>query len=316
MQLSLKENATVNTSLCRGLTAAGPHGRRVAIAAPAGSVELQFEDPSSMAAVEVAFRPVSHGATTDKLAFKPVLIVVAVEGQVTVTATSKDAQPKSLRLVVGEGVAFMDSQSVEFELGAIPTWYRAGNERPIDSLAAIDMHNFIRGTDDVSQPLTALCSDRRPETAALAIQAKMLLGESTEFAGDFLNNELMRSHWSSALNLAEQLLATKEGNAEALRAAFEATHPGRGESLLALFAGDSESAQSKEILSKLVELLGSDQLDERVLAAHQLRRLTGKDMGFQPSFPNRAVLQQWRRTILSSTSLQPLGNPIWEAKRP
>ena len=69
----------------------------------------------------------------------------------------------------------------------------------------------------------------------------------------------------------------------------------------------------KELLPKWVDALGSEELNERVLATHQLRRLTGKDLGFQPSAPNRAVLQQWRRTIASNPIL-PIDNPIWEAK--
>ena len=311
MQLSQNENVTINTFLCRALAKAGTKGRKVTIVAPVGSVELQFGDATSMAAVEVAFRPVSHGPITDKLAFKPYLIIVAVEGQVTVTPTREAVDSKSVRLVVGEGVAMSDGQPIEFELGAIPAWYRAGNDRPLDSLAAADMHKLIHGLDDVNVPLTAMCSDSRPETAALAIQAKMLTGDWTSFASDFLNNELMSSHWLSALGLAEQLIASQDQNAEAVRNAFEAADPGRGDALFALLAG-SGNAQPKE----LVELLGSNKLDERVLAAHQLRRLTGKDMGFQPSFPNRAVLQQWRRAIASAPPLSAVVDPLWEAKKP
>ena len=314
MQLSQNESVTITTSLCRAITKGGIHGRSLTIVTPTESLKLQFEDATSMAAIEVAFRPVSHGPITDKSAFKPFLIIVAVEGQLTVTPTREATDSKSIRLVVGDGVAFTEAQPIEFELGAIPAWYRAGNDPPLDSFAALDMHKLINGTDDVTAQLASMCSDRRPESAALAIQSRMLLGDWGDLAGDFLNNELMRSHWASVIGLAEQLLASKEQNAEALRTAFEAAHPGRGDVLFALLVGADNSSQPKELLPKLVEVLGSGELDERVLASHQLRRLTGKDMGFQPSFPNRAVLQQWRRTITSNPSLLSLGNPIWEAK--
>jgi len=316
MQLAQNQNITITTSLCRAIAKGGTQGRGVTIAAPAGSVKLQFEDATSMAAVEVAFRPVSHGPITDKLAFKQFLIIVAVEGQVTVTPTREAVDAKSIRLVVGEGVAFTDGQPIEFELGAIPTWYRAGNDRPLDLFAVADMHNLMRDTENAAAQLTGLCSDSRPETAALAIQSKMLLGDWGDFAGDFLNNELMRSHWSGAIGLAEQLIAGREQNSEALRLAFEAAHAGRGDALFDLLKGVSDSSKPKELLPKLVDSLGSAELDERVLAAHQLRRLTGKDLGFQPSSPNRAVLQQWRRAIASSPSILPLDNPLWEAKEP
>ncbi len=315
MQLLQNEKVTVTPSLCRAIAKGGAPGRSVNIAGPTGLVTLQFNEATSMAAVEVAFRPISHGSITDKLAYKPFLIIVAVEGKVTVTPTREDVETKSIQLVVGEGVAFTDAQPIEFELGAIPAWYRSGNERPLDMLAAADMFKAIPESGNVMDQLTSLCSDSRPETAALAVQSQMLLGDWEGFAGDFLNNELMRSHWSTAIGLAEQLIAANEQGAEALHSAFEKSHPGRGDALYLLLAGSSNVSQPKEVLTKLVESLSSQELDERVLAANQLRRLVGKDPGFQPSIPNRAVLQQWRRTIVTSPSFLPVDNPLWEAKK-
>ncbi|MDX1925896.1 MAG: hypothetical protein SFV81_05230 [Pirellulaceae bacterium] len=315
MQLSGDEHVTVTTPLCRAIIKGGALGREVTIAAPTGPVKLRFEEATSRAAVEVAYRPVLHGPVTDKLATKPFLIVVAVEGQVSVIPTREATDNKNYRLVVGEGVAFTDGAPIEFELGAIPSWYRAGSDRPIDLLAAADMHKSMNANVDASAQLTSLCSDSRPETAALAIQTAMLLGRWESFAGDCLNNESLRSHWSTTLTLAEQLIASSEQKAEALRAAFETAHPGRGDALFTLFAGAADSSQPKDVLPKLVESLDSVELNERVLAGHQLRRLMGKDLGFQPSIPNRAVLQQWRRTIASGPSFTPLDNPIWEAKK-
>lgn len=312
------ESVSIMTSLCRAIAKGGSAGRDVTIAAPTGSVKVQFEDATSMAAIEVAFRPTLHGPITDKLAFKPFLIVVAVEGQVTVTPIREDAEgnaEKHVRLVVGEGVAFTDAQPIEFELGAIPTWYRSGNDRPLDQLAAADMNKALNDPDNLAAQLTAMCADTRPETAALAIESKMLLGDWADFADGFLNNESMRNHWSGAIGLAEQLIAGREQDADALRAAFETAHAGRGDTLFALLTGNSDSLQPKELLLKLVETLGSSELDERVLAVSQLRHLTGKDLGFQPNLPNRTVLQQWRRTITSTTSFLPLENPLWEAKK-
>ena len=316
MQLSGEDKVTITTSLCRAITKCGTLGSDVTIVAPTGPVDLKFADAASMAAVEVAYRPVLHGSVIDKLAYKPFLIVVAVEGQVTVTSTREATETKSIRLVVGEGVAFADGQPIEFELGAIPSWYRAGNDPPLDVFAAADIHKSIDGTADVNAQLTSLCLDNRPETAALAIQSKMLLGEWEGFAGDFLNNESMRSHWSATIGLAAQLIASSEPASQALRTALETAHPGRGESLFTLLTGAADSSQPKEVLSKLVESLASEELDERVLAAYQLRRLMGKDFGFQPSVPNRAVLQQLRRAITSGPAFLPIDNPIWEAKKP
>lgn len=315
MQLSGNENVTITTSLCRAITKGASLGREVTIAAPSGLVKLQFEDATSTAAIEVAYRAVSYGPITDKLAFKPFLIIVAVEGQISVTPIREAGDSRKIRLVVGEGVAYAEGEPLEFELGAIPSWYRTGNDRPVDSLAAADMNKSINGSDVTAQ-LTNLCADRRPETAALAIQTKILLGEWSDFASDFLNNEAMRNHWSNAIGLAEQMIAASEPNAEALRSSLEAENVGRGKALYSLLTGNADGLQPKELLLKLGEALGSGELDERVLADYQLRRLTGKDLGFQPSNPNRVVLQQWRRSIATNPIILPFDNPIWEAKKP
>lgn len=304
---------TVKTSLCRALVQGGPHGNQIAIETSAGNCVLQFADATSMAAVELSYRPAANGIVGDPRSFLPVLAVVAVEGQVTVSRPNIE-DFKSSKLEIGQGWASVDGQSRNFQLAEIPAWYRSSINRPLDEKAAADFHTLMLDVADVEQSLIAACSFRRPETAALAIQTRMMLGDWSIFASNFLGDESMRSHWIPCLVIAEQLIAS-EKSMEPLMSAWQAVYPMRVRTLGGLMLGSSEDLSASQFLANLVTLLDSSQLDERVLAAHQLRRLTGRDGGYQPSLPNRSVIQQWRRELNSGKLTIPnAGDPLWEAR--
>ncbi len=304
---------SINSSLTRGIFKSLAAGNKLTIQSPAGSSELEFQE-GAMAAVEVAYRRIASGPINDTAACKPILLVVSVEGEVTAKQLGAAAERKPAKLQVGEGIAIADGQMIEFELGMIPTWYRNSIDRPVDRLAASDMNKKLTG-DTIAQ-LSELCSDRRPETAALAIQTSLMLGDWSTFAQRFLDSESSRAHWSKTLALAEQLLAAEKSSAAALKKELDAAHPTRSDKLLQLLVGDKSNSDPKTLLVKLAESLGSDQLDERVLADYQLRSLTGQDYGFQPHAPNKSITQQWRREAASGKlSMQSLDHPIWEAKR-
>jgi len=166
-----------------------------------------------------------------------------------------------------------------------------------------------------------LCLDRRPETAALATQTSVMLSEWSGFVQNLLSNEQMRSHWDKTLELAEQCVVGEFANGALLEQELKDVYGDASGPLLELFVGATStdgSEQAQEVLlPKLVDALGSERIEERVLAAYQLKRLTGKDFGFQPSVPNRAALQLWRRELAKNANsmLLPMGDPLWEAKQ-
>ena len=327
MQLSkddAQKQKVISTSLCRAIAKAVGDSSVISLATPAGDFELNFGDAKSMASIEVAHRRVALGELTNKVVFKPLAIVVAVEGQLTVTLKEDSGESKRLKLVVGEGAALIDGQLVEFELGTIPTWYRTSVERPLDGLAAADLHLLLSDKDAMRAQLKVLCMDRRPETAALAIQTSMMLGDWMGFAQNLLSNDQMRSHWEKTLALAEQCVASEPDNLASLTTELKEVYADASGSLLELFVGpaSAEGAAAAEqaaepLMRRLVDVLGSERMEERVLAAYQLKRLTGKDLGFQPSVPNRAAVQLWRRELAKNANsmLLPMDNPLWEAQK-
>ncbi len=327
-ELDAQGNMKVSTSLCRALVRAYSQGNAIQVATPAGLLNVQFADASSMASIEAAYRSVAFGPVTDKRAFKPFAIVVAVEGEVTVTVgptfdsgVGANEAAKPVNLNVGEAMAFVDGKVVEFELGTIPAWYRSNVPRPLDALAAMDMDKLLSETGSTQAQLNSMCQNNRPETAALAIQTTLMLGDWSGFAKYLLGDESMRTQWENTLSLAAQILADDPASIEEATRELDAVYGESSSKLLSLLVGsaadEQANASADATLQEWVDSLSSDRLEERVLAAYQLRRVSGKDLGFQPSTPNRASVQQWRREIVTNKSLTlPTRNPIWESKQP
>jgi hypothetical protein len=293
----------VVTSLCRALVRGGPDGRIVLVVTPVGSFQLELTDPESMVSVEMSYRPVNFGSVTDSASTKPVLVIVAAEGQATITPLEPKGEPHKLKLGDGLGIV-AGSKANKFRLQSIPSWFGTSVERPIDAEAAKDVHQVLAGSTDpklsLSASLLELSRSRRPETAALSTQLLMLAGQWEPLVDGFLNNERLRSHWNPTLLLARQLLAQNPQAADKLNQLLIDKHPADGAVLFELICGLSTEQLSNDGLAKLIGRLESSRLDVRALAAFQLQMLTGKSLGFQPASPNRASVQQWRRDLATN----------------
>ncbi len=307
----------VETSLCRALVRGGPAGEQLALSTPLGDFRLQLTDPGSLVSIEVAYRATRAGSIIDRESTKPVLIIVAAEGGVEVSQLSP-AGPTE-RLALADGIALVQGEQLKkFRLLSIPPWFRSSVDRPIDALAMADLHASLAMQQPaelgLSPKLTELTRSRRPETAALAVQVSMLCGDWQPLVNGFLDDSRMRSHWSTTLDLAGQLLASDPSLEGPLRASFSEKYGVSGDDQVDLLMGLPIAQLAGEGSSKLVQGLESTQLSQRVLASYQLQRLTGKSLGYQPINPMRSVILQWRRE-LASDRLKPLPSldPVWES---
>lgn len=307
----------VTTALCRGLVRSGPDGRQVVVATPVGKYRIELSDASSLAAVEVGYRQEALGSILDPQVTQPVLIIIAAEGTAQVTPLEPAGPSQQLKL--GDGVGVVGSAKPQkFRLQNIPTWFRSSVERPIDGLAAEDLHRLLATPADqaigIEPQLLELSRTRRPETAALATQLALLSGNWQPLVSDFLSNDRLRSHWTPTLNLTRQLLASDAQRAEQLHQRLVDTQGPIGQTLFELICGSPADSLGSEGLAKLVGQLESPQLDVRVVAAYQLQLLTGKSLGFQPASPNRTSVQQWRRDLATNrVELLPPDDPLWES---
>ncbi len=307
----------VVTGLCRGLVRGGPDGRNVLMVTPVGDYQIELTHPESLASVEMSYRPASSGSIIDSQTTKAVLIIIAAEGEATITPIRPAGATQKLKL--GDGLGIVEgSKPLRFRLQNIPAWFRSSVDRPIDALAAQDLHRLFSVPVDPQvgwgASLLELSRSRRPETAALATQLSILCGQWEPLVDGFLNNDRLRSHWTPTLTLARQLLAQSSQSADKLRQLLVDKHPTDGEAIFDLVRGVPAGELNNEGLAKLVGRLESPRLDLRVLAAYQLQLLTGKSLGYQPASPNRASVQQWRRDLATNrvTLLEP-APLLWES---
>ncbi len=292
----------LTSDLCRSLLRSGPSGNQLTMVTPVGKVSVEMGSLNSMAGIEISYRPKQLGSVLEDGVYQPTLIVVAVEGQVTVRQISADQADNAFPLGLGEGLAIIgDGKPKTFKLKSIPSWYPARYDRPIDGLAAEDLVRLLQVNPDQNSPnteelLASLTKYPKPETAALAIQTSLLAGDWSHLVGGFLDNSNMSAHWNKTLDLAVQILAAAPDTANVLRAGLSARGP-KGDLQFQMLTGLTSEQVNQDGLGELISQLGDNDLASRVLAIYQLNKLTGKVLAYLPYAPNRASIQQWRREL-------------------
>jgi hypothetical protein len=206
-------------------------------------------------------------------------------------------------------------QMESFALQSPPSWYRKRTVRAVDQLGMADFHAALaEGAEPASQKLRTLAADPRPEVAALAIQTSLLLGDWQPWAAELLANDRMRSHWSTSIELARQLLAANPTAITELQAELQTKFGADSDKILKLLIGLAQADQTNDSLIGLAKGLDSNvMLPIRVLTAYELKRLTGEDFSYQPHAPVRASLQQWRSRLAGGkVQLLPVNDPVLE----
>ena len=110
-----------------------------------------------------------------------------------------------------------------------------------------------------------------------------------------LNDDRFRSHWTTLIDAARERISTSAEAFEALKSSLAVQDVQRGALLFQILVGYSNPELKLSAAERLVNLLESEFLDERILAIYQLKRITGKDLGYQPDRPSRGLVQDWKR---------------------
>lgn len=178
-----------------------------------------------------------------------------------------------------------------------PAWIETPLERPIDRQAANDLMQILPAGARANLVVVETLQNRRAEVAALAAQTLILSDDFSFLAGPtgMLNDERFRSHWTTLIDAVRERAGTSPESLEALKASLAAQDVQRGALLFQVLVGYSTPELKLSAAERLVNLLESEYLDERILAIYQLKRITGKDLGFQPDRPSRGLIQDWKR---------------------
>jgi hypothetical protein len=202
------------------------------------------------------------------------------------------------KLELGDVITRRSNNSWEAgQMESPPTWITSPAERPIDRQAAGDLMQMLPAGARANLVAVEALSNRRAEVAALAAQILILADDFSFLAGPtgMLNDERFRSHWGVLIDKVRERIAVSQESFEALKASLAAQDVQRGALLFQVLVGYSGPEMKLNATERLVNLLESEYLDERILAIYHLKRMVGKDLGFQPDRPSRGVVQDWKR---------------------
>jgi hypothetical protein len=296
-------------------------------------VSLTWLQPNSIVSVEAAPTfidpPAEPASVSNNLKATTEFKIVVLQGSVEFQMVSPDPNnpsdatantnankgdnqgfgTNSTRVIMSVGQGWWRDMAGNWQavqIDATPAWIDAAAERPIDRQAITDMLGLIPGGERANIVARELLGNRRPEIAALASQTLLLSDDFSFLAGPngFLNNDRFRGHWFPIVEAVRQRAASNPTSFEALRSSLTSQDVQRGNLLFQTLIG----SPSKEIDTgegeKLVNLLESEFMDERVLAIYQLKRIVGKDLGYQADRPSKGTIQDWKR-LLRTGGLRP-----------
>jgi hypothetical protein len=195
--------------------------------------------------------------------------------------------------VIRNGVDQWDAVKID----KAPAWVETPLERPIDRQAASDLMQILPPGARANLVIVEALQNRRAEIAAMAAQTLILSDDFSFLVGPtgMLNDDRFRSHWTTLIDAVRERISTSPESFEALKASIAAQDVQRGALLFQVLVGYSEPELKLSAAERLVNLLESEYLDERILAIYHLKRITGKDLGFQPDRPSRGIVQDWKR---------------------
>jgi hypothetical protein len=296
-------------------------------------VSLTWLQPNSIVSVEAIPTfidpPAEPASASNNLKGATEFKIVVLQGSVDFQMTSTDSDNSSdatanpnasdgetrglgtdaNRVIMSVGQGWLRDTAGNWQavqIDATPAWIDVAAERPIDRQAINDMLGLIPGGERANIVARELLANRRPEIAALACQTLLLADDFSFLAGPngFLNNDRFRSHWFPIVEAVRQRAASNPISLEALQSSLTSQDVQRGNLLFQTLIGSPTAEISSGEGEKLVNLLESEFMDERVLAIYQLKKIVGKDLGYQADRPSKGTVQDWKR-LLRTGGLRP-----------
>lgn len=275
-------------------------------------IALRWSEPNSAVAVEATPMLVDPSRYDPKYVGPVVpvtdLRISVLQGKIEVSSveiTEKVDVAKLLsetsafqKLMLGDSLVRTGVNQWEgVKIDKAPTWIETPLERPIDRQAASDLMQLLPAGARANLVIVEALQNRRAEIAALAAQTLILSDDFSFLAGPtgLLNDDRFRSHWTTLIDAVRERVSSSPESLEALKASLATQDVQRGALLFQVLVGYSEPELKLSAAERLVNLLESEFLDERILAIYQLKRITGKDLGFQPDRPSRGLIQDWKR---------------------
>lgn len=186
-------------------------------------------------------------------------------------------------------------------------WMEEEPASRVQAMAADMIRKRLQPDLSAGTVLLEMGDNRRKEVRAMAAQCSAYVGQFELFVRA-LNDSDQRQMWAEHIGTMRTAIALNPASADQLLAVLKDLRGGEaGEELFDLICGYSREAigtAPEEIrtgaLEKLINWLENDSLDYRVLAAHNLRAITGKNLMPNPagSPGDRAQgVRRWRQRL-------------------
>jgi hypothetical protein len=298
-------NGAVSLKAGRAILFPTPDAQSLIVDCNGMQISIRFRTLESSCALEVLNRlvPVDDASLdAGSVSVSQTVRLLGVQNEVEYSTQAPQQKATTGTLNVGQYQTWNDGSAAPAhrELSEAPWWLRSSYERGIDRLAAEDLNRALAKADasEIESELIKLTQARRAENAAMAIRFCILLGryEGLVASDGALNRKELYSHWDYIIDQISQSLGRNE-NREKFVEALRAQTAGRFSTVLGLLIPKSQAQLENGSDKLLVEGLSSPNLDERVLAIHQLAKITGKNLGFHPDKNSVDSLQAWRKLL-------------------
>ncbi len=194
---------------------------------------------------------------------------------------------------------------------ALPAWLTSDDRTEFEKLAAPVVEKASR-----ERPLTVvlkeLADDRRVEVRLLAVQCLMRIGEFEALVAS-LRDESQVKNWDAQIDALREAIWMDPTVAARVKQVLEAHRgPTKGSDLFRMLAAYSTQQLRDGDATKLVKALDHEDLDMRVLAFWNLRRVSGKTLTYRPEYTQakrRPLVVKWEQ-LLATDQLIPKPMPM------
>lgn len=181
-----------------------------------------------------------------------------------------------------------------------PDWVDSKSASMLFDLeTALQLESKLQDDRSLQISLEELHNDRRVEIRALAALSLASIGHYDHLIKEFADPR-QYSYWPSEVDALRRALATGGKERAAVLALMHDMGPSRGGDLLQLLEGYSPQQLAAGSGKILVESLESAELDIRMLAFENLRRITGATFQYRPEKKmdqNKKPVARWREKL-------------------
>ena len=200
----------------------------------------------------------------------------------------------------------LGTDSVEPDLAGpfrAPAWIDASSQSSIDKVTSLDMLKALELEKPVEVRLVELLSDSRVDVRALAARCLGYLDQFEPLLKE-IGNVQQKAFWAVEIDALHHALSRGPQVAARVRDTAAALRVKQAKALYRLLWGYSREQLADIGSAELVDLLDSPDVDVRVLAIDNLRRITGTMQNYRPEKrpdENKLSINTWRGRLKGGT---------------